>query len=241
MCLIWGQTPNEDLFEEISIVSPYLQAFGHNIQETPPLQLNGSTAIIEQVELTTEITEPPSHHNDYTLLLAMEEAGNHGTGIGTPATRADTIELLIERGYLKRTATTLTATQKGQSVIQQVPFWLKSPNTTSQWEENLNLIASAEEDPDAIQLRDHFTLQQKEKITQLLQQQIIPKLSIRQNRTDQQPHRPTERMIQFAQFIARRQKITPPNDYKTNYSSCHSFIRKHRKNRPLINDNHSTV
>jgi hypothetical protein len=163
------------------------------------------------------------------MLLSMEDAGNHGTGIGTPATRAETIETLVKRGYLKRSGTTLSSTPRGQSLIQQVPAWLKSPNTTSQWEHELNKITATEDDLLAIHQKDLFTAEQKNRITQLLKQNIIPKLSVEHSHQAdaQSTKKPSEKMIKFIHFIARKRKIKPPKDYLTSWKSCQSFIKKY--------------
>ena len=62
-----------------------------------------------QAELKEGQTSPPKHFTEDLLLHAMETAsadsmpeGVERQGIGTPATRAATIEKLVQKGFLER-------------------------------------------------------------------------------------------------------------------------------------------
>jgi DNA topoisomerase-3 len=88
----------------------------------------------------------------------METAGNKDyepnsdiekRGIGTPATRAGTIEKLIKGGYIKRDGKNLTATDKGVNLIKIVPESIKSAKLTAEWETELQKIAKGEADADS--------------------------------------------------------------------------------------------
>ena len=68
------------------------------------------------------------------------------SGIGTPATRAATIELLLYREYIEREGRALHATEKGIQVIRllgQHP--LTSAELTGDWERRLGLIERGED------------------------------------------------------------------------------------------------
>ena len=78
---------------------------------------------------------------DDELREAMKESG-----IGTPATRAATIELLLYREYIEREGRALHATEKGIQVIRllgQHP--LTSAELTGDWERRLGLIERGED------------------------------------------------------------------------------------------------
>jgi DNA topoisomerase-3 len=66
------------------------------------------------------------------------------TGLGTPATRAATIEVLLKRGYIVRTGKGLEATEKGIHLIEVVHPEVKSPAMTGQWEAFLKKIQFGE-------------------------------------------------------------------------------------------------
>jgi DNA topoisomerase-3 len=62
------------------------------------------------------------------------------TGLGTPATRAAIIEVLLKRGYIIRNGKSLEATGKGIRLIEIVHPEVKSPAMTGQWEAYLTRI-----------------------------------------------------------------------------------------------------
>ena len=68
----------------------------------PPIK-EGQPVNIKRIVLESLLTEPPSRYNPSSLLREMEE-----TGIGTKATRADTIQTLYDRGYVKDERMTVT-------------------------------------------------------------------------------------------------------------------------------------
>ncbi|TAH38071.1 MAG: DNA topoisomerase III [Planctomycetota bacterium] len=92
----------------------------------------GST---REVKMEEDLTRPPARYTEAGLLKAMEEAGDIDLdqheeiedeeavaalklkGLGTPATRADIIEGLIEKGYVLRTGKSLRPTAKGIILI----------------------------------------------------------------------------------------------------------------------------
>ena len=104
-------------------------------------------------------TTPPKPYTENTLLGAMETAGKlvddeqlremlKEKGLGTPATRAATIETLLKRKYIERQKKTLTATDLGRYLIAVVENpELKSPELTGQWEGKLREIESGRLDP----------------------------------------------------------------------------------------------
>ena len=96
-------------------------------------------------------TRPPKRLTDATLLTAMQTAGKtldekelsdamKESGLGTPATRASIIEVLLKRGYVQRQGKTLEATDKGIHLIEVVHPEVKSPAMTGQWEAFLKRI-----------------------------------------------------------------------------------------------------
>jgi len=109
------------------------------------------------VESLRKETQPPRRFTEASLLAAMETAGKEiedaelreamkESGIGTPATRASTIELLIYREYIEREGRALHATEKGIQVIRLLgEHALTSPELTGSWERRLALIERGED------------------------------------------------------------------------------------------------
>ena len=112
----------------------------------------GEAVETRSVELMRKETQPPRRFTDASLLAAMETAGKEvedaelreamkDSGIGTPATRAGIIELLINREYVEREGRALVATEKGIQVIRLLGAHpLTSPELTGSWEHRLGLI-----------------------------------------------------------------------------------------------------
>lgn len=89
-------------------------------------------------------TAPPKAFTEDTLLSAMEHAGAEEfdenaekKGLGTPATRANTIENLVRHGYIQRDGKKITSTDKGRNLIQVMPDEVKSAQLTADWENKL--------------------------------------------------------------------------------------------------------
>lgn len=105
---------------------------------------------------TSGQTKPPARFTEATLLSAMEnptkylETGDKKLadtlkstgGLGTVATRADIIEKLFNTFLIeKRGGKEIYITSKGRQLLELVPEELRSPATTAEWEQKLELIA----------------------------------------------------------------------------------------------------
>ena len=101
----------------------------------------GSAQDVVDVEILKKKTRPPKRFTEATLLTAMETAGKtldekelsdamKETGLGTPATRAAIIEVLLKREYIVRSGKSLEATDKGIRLIEVVHPEVKSPAMT---------------------------------------------------------------------------------------------------------------
>ena len=117
----------------------------------PPGLAQGQPQTVLDVEGLKKKTRPPKRFTEATLLTAMETAGKtldekelsdamKDTGLGTPATRAAIIEVLLKRGYIVREGKMLEATEKGIHLIEVVHPEVKSPAMTGQWEAYLKRI-----------------------------------------------------------------------------------------------------
>jgi DNA topoisomerase-3 len=120
-------------------------------QVLPPGLAKGQPQDVIDVKALTKKTRAPKRLTDGTLLTAMETAGKtldeeelanamKETGLGTPATRAAMIEVLLKREYIARQGKTLEATDKGIRLIEIVHPEVKSPAMTGQWEAYLKRI-----------------------------------------------------------------------------------------------------
>jgi DNA topoisomerase-3 len=144
------------------LVTPgWLAVYGKESQETreeagenlnlPPLE-KGERIWAKDVEVKGKATQPPPRFSEATLLTAMEGAGKliedeemreamSERGLGTPATRAATIEGLIAEEYVHRNGRELQPTAKAFSLLfaleQLQVVEIRSPELTGEWEYKL--------------------------------------------------------------------------------------------------------
>jgi DNA topoisomerase-3 len=137
------------------LVTPgWLAVYGKEAQDEdenpslPPLQPK-ERVWANDVEVKGKATQPPARFNEATLLSAMEGAGKlvedeelreamSERGLGTPATRAATIEGLIAEEYVHRNGRELVPTAKAFSLLfaleQLQVDEIRSPELTGLWE-----------------------------------------------------------------------------------------------------------
>ena len=128
---------------------------------------------ILNAELKEGQTSAPKHFTEDLLLSAMQTAGSESMpegverqGIGTPATRAATIEKLVQKGSLERKSNkktkVLLPTDKGKALITVMPEEIQSPEMTADWETKLLQIERGEMEPET------FMTEIKEMISSLV-------------------------------------------------------------------------
>jgi len=146
----------EELFESKEKVLTFLgfrEVFGDNLGKSNVSQIKKGdpslhlSSVIEEKE-----TKPRPRFNEATLLSAMQGAGKlieeeelreamKEKGIGTPATRAQIIERLVDVEYCQREGKELVPTDKGVYLIHllgSIPLpELSSPELTGSWEKKL--------------------------------------------------------------------------------------------------------
>ena len=122
----------------------------------PPIE-EGQEWSVVKVGVKEGETKPPPRYSESALLGAMETAGKlvedeelrqqmKDSGLGTPATRAATIERLIKVGYLEREKKALVPTDKGKTLVNLLgDSTLASPELTAQWEKRLARMERGEE------------------------------------------------------------------------------------------------
>lgn len=149
--------------------APAARADDEAEQSLPALKVGQEVACVS-AEALAKRTKPPGRYSEGTLLRAMETAGKlveddeaaeamKDAGIGTPATRAATIERLVDAEYVEREGRGLRATEKGVGLIKMLgDHALTSPELTGRWEQRLNRIERGEEQPEEFRTEiDGFT------------------------------------------------------------------------------------
>jgi len=113
--------------------------------------VEGLPRAVQRVRRERKTTKPPKRYTEGTLLTAMERAGRSlddkelsaamkDCGLGTPATRAQIIETLLRREYIRRKGRSLEVTELGLHLIDVVHPEVRSPAMTGEWEAGLQRI-----------------------------------------------------------------------------------------------------
>lgn len=153
---VWGQEAEaeEDKDKEGSASLPALVA-----ADGSPAQ-----AKVLGVDVKEDATKPPARYNEASLLGAMENAGKlvddealaeamKERGLGTPATRAATIEELLSKTYIERQGKELVPLAKAFQLHQFLTqkskgmAFLIEPQLTGEWEYKLKQIEHGELTP----------------------------------------------------------------------------------------------
>jgi DNA topoisomerase-3 len=132
----------------------YGRAAGNETETLAAISPEERVRVVE-VESVSHQTKPPPRFSEATLLSAMEGAGKlveddelrsamEEKGLGTPATRAATIEGLIREDYVHRDGRELVPTPKAFSLLFALHMLgiveLASPELTGEWEYKLRQI-----------------------------------------------------------------------------------------------------
>ena len=144
-------------------------------EKTLPTFVKGENGPHEPT-LTEKQTTPPPYYTEATLLRAMETAGKFvdneelraamkENGIGRPSSRANIIETLFKRHYIKRERKRIVATSMGIALIDLIhEELLKSPELTGLWEKKLRDIEQRKYDAGT------FINELKQQITEIVNQ-----------------------------------------------------------------------
>lgn len=119
---------------------------------TLPVLKEGETLPAGTVKTLRKTDNPPAIYTDNTLLSDMETCGKKiedeelreamkDVGLGTPATRAATIEILIKRNYIARQGKKIIPSELGMTVASLVKGRkIADVATTGEWEKALSEI-----------------------------------------------------------------------------------------------------
>lgn len=120
----------------------------------------GEVLPLVSTDITEHKTKPKPLYTEATLLSAMENAGKEvedaeskkamaECGIGTPATRANIIETLILRDYIRRDKKVIIPTEKGLAVYEIVKDKrIANAEMTGSWELTLAAIEAGQMPPE---------------------------------------------------------------------------------------------
>jgi DNA topoisomerase-3 len=179
---------------------------------------DGESAEAVVIETIEKETRPPARYTDSTLLSAMETAGKRvdddelreamsERGLGTPATRAATIEGLIRQKYLFRNEirkSELVVSNKGLALSDLLDTIgikeLGSPEMTGEWEYKLKAMEQGELDRETFmkEIKDmtQSIVQQTKDYTEILVNRVFPDLHAKCPECGKTEHKQTDGLFQ---------------------------------------------
>jgi DNA topoisomerase-3 len=169
-------------------------------------------------------TQPPKYLTEATLLRAMETAGKtvddeelrelmKDNGIGRPSTRANIIETLFRRKYVKKEGKRLVATQTGIDLIDTIENdLLKSAELTGLWEKKLRQIELGQYDVAV------FMDEMKQMVTEVVDQ-------VKRSSGKSIAITPEETSVQ-----EKKEKAAPAEPTETTCPACKKGVLKKGKN-----------
>ncbi len=144
---------------KVLIEPGWMAVFGRTQLESEPLvplmPADNASATLSSAEILADATRPPARYTEATLLSAMESAGKlvddeelaeamKERGLGTPATRANIIDHIINTGYIVRERQALVPTPKAETLYDFLKVLhadaLTQPDLTGEWEYKLRLM-----------------------------------------------------------------------------------------------------
>jgi DNA topoisomerase-3 len=215
-----------------------------NTSKLPPLD-DGEIATITRLELKEKLTREPKPYSEATLLEDMVGASkfvedpelrkafknSEMSGIGTAATRAETIEKLKQNELIRVSGKTLEATEKGLEYVK----WLDAiaPEMTdvaltALWQAELDKVAlvgggKAFEDSVAANVRRLISIFQ-----------VAPPMRLASTSTTKgtnsmsdtpRSNKPSDKMLEFAKRIAVKVgNGNPPDEAMKDWDACKAYI-----------------
>jgi DNA topoisomerase-3 len=147
---------------KILVFPGWLEIYGREEQNEQAALVpvdEGEEVKTDEIHVDALETRPPARYTEATLLSAMEGAGKliddeelrdamEEKGLGTPATRAATIEGLLKEEYLRREGREISSTPKASALMEllhavKIPA-LASPEMTGEWEYKLKQMERGE-------------------------------------------------------------------------------------------------
>lgn len=187
---------------------------------------NGAEGKCVKVERIDKKTTPPAYFDEASLIKAMKNVAKfvddpelkallkETSGIGTPATRGDTIEKLKDIKHIKVVKGKLRATEDGERIIDALPERITDPGMTAVWEDKLLQIEKGE-----------LTVEKFLSIQENWLNRVIS--SVFEGFVAVAP-KPTDGQIKYAETISRKLNLTLPSNFKMDRDVCSDFIAKNK-------------
>jgi hypothetical protein len=199
------------------------------------------------VSLSASKTKAPAKYDEVSLLSELENIGKYETdpklrkllvkskGIGTPATRPETILQLIKHGYLAVSAKGVyTSTAKGRDLIKIAPSWLTNASLTAIWEDYLIKMCETRSESELIAMKRQFVDKQTTRISELIAKVIEDHDANKGERTvvKKPAKKPTPSMVNAIKAIAKSKGLTPDKAVFDDIKLASGFLNEHGAKKP---------
>ncbi|MHB1608445.1 MAG: DNA topoisomerase III [Acidiferrobacter thiooxydans] len=136
-----------------SVMQPDREKDEEEAQVLPLMKVGDPVAWVSGT-IDHRVTKPPPRFTDGTLIAAMSSVHKLVTdpkikarlketsGLGTEATRANIIEVLLKREFLERKGKQVISTERGRLLVAALPEVLTDPGVTGLWEDALSEVAA---------------------------------------------------------------------------------------------------
>jgi Topoisomerase IA len=220
-------------------------AFSENAEKdsTFPSVKTGELVTLNNIETRAAQTKPPVRYTEITYPKALENVGKEvkdpqlrkrlkdSEGIGTPATRKTIIETLIAREYIEIKKSVFYSTKKGRDLVNVVPKWMSSPETTALWEDYLVKMCEQKDDSIAIRMRDDFVGKQIDQLEKLIRELMSAYNGNLGAKIQATPKIVSQKMKDAIKLIAEKKKISIPTGALSDPAKAKLFLETHMTKR----------
>ena len=201
-----------------------------------PLIVDGEATRLSEAGVDAKKTKPPSRYNEGTLVAAMQDAWKFvddgslkerlkdAKGIGTPATRGEVIKGLHFQKQIEQKGKHVVPTAAGLQVYELLLSCapdLVDPGYTARWELMLDDITLGKTTASAA-------------IDQISgeAENLMGVLKAKRPEGFGKRSGPSAKMIQAAESCAARQGVPLPENFKTDYNVCKTFLDENMSSGP---------
>lgn len=142
--VIYNGEIDSDNKEEENTIPPIEKGESRAISETKKVAKKTTPPKLYDFDKLLEIMEKPKKFLETDDLKEALDSAEATAGLGTPATRGDILNELLEREYIIKKGKSLDVSDFGMKLVEVCPEKLKSPEITAEWEGKLRQMEQNE-------------------------------------------------------------------------------------------------
>ncbi|MBT3966888.1 MAG: DNA topoisomerase III [Gammaproteobacteria bacterium] len=206
-------------------------------ESSPPVVAKGDTVRCDESKVVEKKTKAPSRFTEGTLIKAMSGIAQYvddpkvkavlreSAGIGTEATRANIIETLKQRNYIKTKGKQIISSDHGRMFIDAIPGRIKDPAVTAWWEQQMSEIAESNASAEEFLNKINEWMKTLISNSNLSQFEQAAKANPRKNtNSNGGTNPPTKKMVAFAKKLSEEKDVKMPRGYTKSFDITKKFI-----------------